>query len=413
MRIVDRYLFRRFWSAYFFSLLVFMSFFILIDFLGHLEGYLENEVTASTLARYYVSFVPLALGRMSPLSVLLACLSVAGGMARANELTALRAGGVNPLRAIAPLIAGALCVTVLALVTAELALPAAARRLAQIKRTDIRGVHTAERFPYGDEQGRHMIIGSLDTARELMQILHLTDPTRGKDFLVQASVGIWQGDSWELYRGVIDGYEEGEAPPRECSFAKAGKEGLYEIIPLATKEEEKAREEKLNRLIALLAERGKEGQKEFDSYVQQLVGKGEIKFRPQARILIEETPRELLQGECDAAAMSYGQLRDYINNLQRAGFEVRRLSVELRAKISFPLANLIVALVGIPFGLRLRRGGVAIGVGSAVVLGLAYHFLTYLSKEMGEGWLTPTLGAWLPNLIFAAGGIYLLHRASK
>lgn len=386
---------------------------MLIDFLGHLPGYLKNEVSSGTLASYYLSFLALALGQMSPLAVLLACLSVAGEMAKANEITALRAGGISPVRAISPLLAGAVCVTFLALLTGEGAVPPAARRLSQLRRAAFKRVHTANNIPYGNEQGRYMIIGAVDTEREVMERVHLEDPSQAGGLRLRAEVGIWQADAWELYRGVVSGRSGDQEGEWAYSFARAGRHGLYELIPPEDKEKRQAQEKRLGELTALLKERGKEEEKRFHSYIQKLKQKGQIKHHPQLRIVIEETPRELLEGECKPQEMTYRRLRRYINNLRRAGFKVRSLSVELKTKLSFPLANLIVALVGIPFGLRLRWGGMAMGVGAAVGLGLVYHFLTYLSKAMGTSVLSPTLGAWLPNLIFAAAGIYLLHRASK
>src|SRR2546430_16279955 len=64
-------------------------------------------------------------------------------------------------------------------------------------------------------------------------------------------------------------------------------------------------------------------------------------------------------------SMSYLELKDYVAQLEAAGFQVRKYLVELYAKLSFPLVNLVMVLVAIPFALQSPRGGRLFGVGLA------------------------------------------------
>jgi LPS export ABC transporter permease LptF/LPS export ABC transporter permease LptG len=105
--------------------------------------------------------------------------------------------------------------------------------------------------------------------------------------------------------------------------------------------------------------------------------------------------------------MTWWELRRYIGDLRQAGFDVARLSVQLQKKISFPLVAPIIILLAIPFsilvGTRGAVGGLALGVGIAVV----YWAASALTEAMGAvGQLPPLLAAWAPDTVFGFLGMY-------
>jgi len=100
--------------------------------------------------------------------------------------------------------------------------------------------------------------------------------------------------------------------------------------------------------------------------------------------------------------MSYGELRDYIDALQAAGYRVDRLSVQLQQKLAYPISLLVLAWVALPFAFRARKRGTVMGVAVAMVLGMAYFALMAFTTKLGEvGLISPKLGAWTPPVIFA------------
>jgi LPS export ABC transporter permease LptG len=105
--------------------------------------------------------------------------------------------------------------------------------------------------------------------------------------------------------------------------------------------------------------------------------------------------------------MTWWELERYIADLHQAGFDVARLSVQLQKKISFPLVAPIIILLAIPFsilvGTRGAIGGLALGVGIAVV----YWAASALTEAMGAvGQLPPLLAAWAPDTVFGFLGLY-------
>src|SRR5207244_10691642 len=111
-------------------------------------------------------------------------------------------------------------------------------------------------------------------------------------------------------------------------------------------------------------------------------------------------------------SMSYLELKDYVAQLEAAGFQVRKHLVELYAKLSFPLVNLVMVLVAIPFALQSPRGGRLFGVGLALAIMAGYLVVHYVALAFPRAApLPPLLAAWTADVILAGIGLSLFLRA--
>jgi lipopolysaccharide export system permease protein len=108
--------------------------------------------------------------------------------------------------------------------------------------------------------------------------------------------------------------------------------------------------------------------------------------------------------------LSYTELRNYIRKIQASGYDATRYLVDLYSKYSYPLLNLIMVLIGIPFALKTgRSGGVALSIGISVLIGFAYGVTFYIFLSFGKsGVLSPLLSSWTPTLLFGLAGIFTL-----
>jgi LPS export ABC transporter permease LptG/LPS export ABC transporter permease LptF len=91
--------------------------------------------------------------------------------------------------------------------------------------------------------------------------------------------------------------------------------------------------------------------------------------------------------------------------------DARAARIEFNTRFSYPFACLVLMLIGVPLGLSSKRGGKSTGF----VLTLLLVFAYYLLSEFGVGFaksgkLSPLLGVWGANLIFAAFGSLLLQQ---
>jgi LPS export ABC transporter permease LptG/LPS export ABC transporter permease LptF len=91
------------------------------------------------------------------------------------------------------------------------------------------------------------------------------------------------------------------------------------------------------------------------------------------------------------------------------GPDGRRFLLELHSRFSYPAACLVLMLVGVPLGVVSRRGGKSSGLVFTVLLVLLYYVLSYTGIALSrQGKLSPFLGVWMANLLFAAAGGFLL-----
>jgi LPS export ABC transporter permease LptG len=112
-----------------------------------------------------------------------------------------------------------------------------------------------------------------------------------------------------------------------------------------------------------------------------------------------------------ASQMSYGELKAYIDELQKKHFDVTSLTLDLYRKLSYPLVSFIMVLLGIPFSFKTGRKGAFYGIGICIGLGILYWSTFELFGKLGDiNRLSPIVAAWFPNLIFGLGGTWMMLR---
>ncbi|HKV08556.1 MAG TPA: LPS export ABC transporter permease LptF [Thermoanaerobaculia bacterium] len=98
-----------------------------------------------------------------------------------------------------------------------------------------------------------------------------------------------------------------------------------------------------------------------------------------------------------------------------ASDEQRNLAlVEIHKKFSIPTACLVFGLFALPLGINNRRGGKASGFALSIAVIVIYYILLSNGEEAARyGKIPAWVGMWAPNLLLAAGGIFLLARRNR
>ncbi|WP_243370673.1 LPS export ABC transporter permease LptF [Geotalea sp. SG265] len=111
--------------------------------------------------------------------------------------------------------------------------------------------------------------------------------------------------------------------------------------------------------------------------------------------------------------MSLAELRAEWNSPSTDDKRKQEMRLEYHRRFSLPFACLIFALVGMPLGIQNRRSGKAAGFAVSIFLLLVYYIILSAAKTLGEKHLlSPFLAAWIPNLLFLCGGIYLFRKTA-
>ncbi len=88
--------------------------------------------------------------------------------------------------------------------------------------------------------------------------------------------------------------------------------------------------------------------------------------------------------------------------------------LEYHRRLSLPTACLVLALVGIPLGLSSKRGGKSTGFVLTILLVFVYYSFSLIGVSLArQGRVPPGLGAWMADIVFLVGGIFLLWRSER
>src|SRR3989442_660594 len=83
-------------------------------------------------------------------------------------------------------------------------------------------------------------------------------------------------------------------------------------------------------------------------------------------------------------------------------------------KFAYPVSALLIGIVGMALGISDPRHGKGRGYMLGLIAMLIYYLLVRLGDATGEKQTVwPWLAAWLPNIVFATGGISLFVATAR
>ena len=138
MRLLDRYIVRECVKVLALCLVVFIGVYLIVDLFEKLSRFLEAHAGADVIVRYYLFRLPKILTEVLPVAVLLACVLSLGGLARNNEVLAMKMGHIGALRIALPCIGVGLAASLVAWVMVEYVAPPASERAINIERVEVR-----------------------------------------------------------------------------------------------------------------------------------------------------------------------------------------------------------------------------------------------------------------------------------
>jgi Predicted permeases len=355
--IIDRYILREFLKLLGLVLVSVTALFVIVEYTEMARDVRQNQVAASTLLRYFRFQIFMLLNWSLPVSVLVTTLVTFGIMAKNNEITAIKSGGVSLYRVAAPILAVAVVICIVAYLLLDFVLPYANERVYEIRRR-IEGrpavTATAQQKLWYLGKGRYLInfLAYDPSVKRLTQVqVFEFHPSQFRlTRRVYADRATWNGQAWAFEYGWIR------------SFTDDGGSTFTRITePLAL-------------------------------------------FYP-------ETPEDFDTKITPPDQMTYAQLRRYIGTLRESGYAADELAVRLYQKTSWPALSLVMVLIAMPFAFKIGKRGALYGIGLALVLGIVYWLVFAIFAKFGEvGNLPPLLAAWSANVLFALAAAYMfLH----
>jgi LPS export ABC transporter permease LptF/LPS export ABC transporter permease LptG len=377
--LLDRYVIRRYMGFLVLILGGFVAIFLLADFMELFNEIQENSVKGRIVLHYYAFYIFQVLFTVSPVAVLVTVLVTLGVLARRNEITAMKAGGISVYRAAAPVLALGVAMSGILLGMQEVVLPAT-NRVAEMDRNVIKGrppqsSGLLDRRWILASDGRFYNYDFLTEASGTAGPHGVRPPAGGEPQFSLYGLSVYGVDpvSWELRERMYVARAVFDSPSSSYELERGWRRVFQPTGTFRTFESERVR--------ALGGEPG--GELEPPSY-----------FEREAR------PSDTL---------GFAELRRQVETLRARGFDVAQLSVELHRKLAFPNVGLVMTLIGIPFSFVVARRGALYGIGVSIVIGIVYWACLGIFEALGKNaLLAPVLAAWAPNLLFTAAGLYLM-----
>lgn len=127
-----------------------------------------------------------------------------------------------------------------------------------------------------------------------------------------------------------------------------------------------------------------------------------------------ESPDFFNEGIKKPEEMGIYELYRYTKRLKAAGFRNTKLIVDLNSKVSYPLTNFFMMLLGISLSLRGRVGGGLFAAGLGLFISFVYWLGYTLMLSMGyAGIMPPIVATWLVPIIFGTVAIYLFRKIQE
>lgn len=378
MSILKRYIIRQVFTVFFVCLIVF-TFVLFIGNMLRIIDMMSKGISGIVILKFLTLLLPFMLSYSIPISILTAVLLVFARLSADNEITAIRANGINLKYVFKPVLICTMIIVCLSFYINDKVRPNAifsGRKLLlgigmEEPMFNVSSGRFNEIFPnyviyVGQKEGKtlkRVIVYKFEKER----LNSVITAESGQVFCENKKPNMYL----KLYNGVIE-----EIPQKEQASGK------------------------INRM-------------QFDTYNVEFNMDEQIKDISK----IPKKEREMTNGELARRIenlqkkilhTNYKQLMPNINQ------EISAIKTRIHNRLAISFSSLVFILVGIPLGIKVHRSETSIGAGISLILVSAYYFLMTFGEAFGDKpSFYPWLIMWVPNMILFIIGVVLIHRLLK
>jgi lipopolysaccharide export LptBFGC system permease protein LptF len=98
----------------------------------------------------------------------------------------------------------------------------------------------------------------------------------------------------------------------------------------------------------------------------------------------------------------------------QGGTDLAVRELTLGTKYAYPVASFIAVIIALPLAVKFGKKGRTLGIVLSIIVLFIYYAIVAVAGAFGKnGALDPYLAAWLPNIIMAAAGGWLVWREDR
>lgn len=454
MRILTRYILRAHLGPFLFALSILTSIVFINTIARRIEDLAGKGLSARVILEVCVLSLPHVIALTLPMAVLVAVLYAFSTLAAENEVSALKASGVNLTRLMVPVLAGGIVLAGFMVYFNDSILPetnhALKNLLADIARKNptlqlreqvINEIST----DHGYRTRYYLRAARIDPQTNRMEdvvIYDLSLPDEPRTVYADSGQLAFSEDRTNLLLVLQDGWIAQSAEENPANFQRVlfdrqllQLQGVNNMLEREEASEYRSdREMSLAQLDAsidtLRAEldtvRAEIAQMAAVTVRKALSGPlptagGDDAFPPPSAgyrshggAFIDETP-SLARAEGDyVAERAAGELVGLAESARTLRLRINEYSVEWHKKWAIPIACIIFVLIGAPLAVRFPRGGAGMVIMISTIIFAIYYISLIGGESLGDkGRIAPFVGPWLPNIAFFAISLWGLSRIGR
>ncbi len=360
LKIIDRYIIRKFLGTFFFCLVLIMTIAVVFDLAEKIDNFMEKAAPwRAVVFDYYMNFIPYFATLFAPLFVFIAVIFFTSRMAVNTEIIAILNSGMSFKRMMWPYFLSSLVIAVFIFYLTNFVIPQTA-----LERMDFEDKYYRPQWRKVNVENIHrQVYKNIYVYMESYSPIYL----RGRNFTIE------QFD------------EEGRLVSKLSSPSV-----LWDSISskwIAT-----------NYTLRKI------------SSEEEVVTRG-VKIDTTLTI----NPSDFSRDPGFVGTMTYRELYDYIDLLKLQGSdELKVFLIEKHRRFAHPFAVFILTLIGVSLSSKKIRGGIGMSIGIGLALSFSYIlFLQFASQFSVKGNLNPMLAMWIPNLLYIVIAMVLYKLAPK
>ncbi|MGD1892465.1 MAG: LptF/LptG family permease [Cyclobacteriaceae bacterium] len=357
LKILDRYILKKFLGTFGFVVLLLVSIVCVIDFTEKNDDFLEHQLAAGKIIAYYLDYIPWLASLITPITVFIAVIFVTAKLAGNTEIVAMLSSGVSFPRLLVPYFIGSSLIAAVSFFLNGWVIPNANKdRIAfeqqYIKSPfyyDERNIHikvAPELYAYMESYNNSNNVGYRFTLEQIQgnQMLQKLSARRIEWDSTQSK---WQLKNWTLHQ--FDGEEEqiSNGVSLDTMLNISPKDfgstyGLYETLTL----------------------------NELDQYIAR--------------------------------------------QKERGATDIPIYLVEKYIRYMSPFTAIILTFIGVIMSARKSRGVSGFQIALGFLIAFIYIIFFIFARSIAEvNSMDPMLAVWLPNIVFTAVGILLYYTVRR
>jgi LPS export ABC transporter permease LptG/LPS export ABC transporter permease LptF len=366
LRTIDRYILRETLPMVFLSLLVLTFMLMIPPLMGQAQDLLTKGVDFVTVATLMGLLIPQGLGVTIPMAVLIGLLMGLGRLSGDRETVAMQACGISLLRMLRPVAVLALFASAATCYVLIVVLPDANQAFREIVFRQLASYTADQVKPQVFDQS---LPGVTLYVREVTE----------------------QGTEWT---DVILAMHQDEGQP----VVYVAKQGRIVVDYDAQTVD----------ILLLSGSIHRVAPDDPDAYTKTRFTETLVPFDAESIFADGGGPPR------GFAEMSLPELQEQVRQLVAGGASPHNAIMEIHQRFSLPAACFAFALIALALGVTSRKDGKLASFALGIGVIFSYYVLMYGAEAMAKGALiSPHLARWLPNIVIAGIGAFLVIRRSR